>query len=351
MAIPVVLNVTVCIPAKNELANLETLLHEVDAALSHQVVGESRVVVFDDGSSDGTFEYLRDIRFANFEIQVLRSLVSVGKSAALHNAFEEALATDTDVIVMMDGDCQDDPAYLPQFLEELSKGHDVVNGRRVNREHSRGKKLSSRAFNAAVRQVSGLELWDVNSGYKAFSRSAAQSLRPYLYGELHRVLLVIAVWLGLEVGEVKVVNRPRKTGLSRYGVARGWRGLFDLLTIQFLRRYHARPGHFFSGIGVSLVLLGTAYFLAHILISGNTVSWQESSLAHWLTFGAVTLGSLFVSMGFLAELIVFSSKSPPTSVLRSLDSYPNLPPVIAFRSRHSGSDDGRRTSPDQSLAD
>ena len=326
MVLPVVLNVTVCIPAKDERENLAELLHEIDAALDHHLVGEAFVVVFDDGSVDGTFDHLRSAEFSRFELRVLHSIVSLGKSSALQHAIDEALTLDSDVIVMMDGDGQDDPATLPDLVEKLANGHDVVNGRRTNREHSQFKRLSSKAFNGVVRQVTGLRLLDVNSGYKAFSRSAAQALRPYFYGELHRVILVIAVWVGLQVGEVKVVNRPRKNGKSHYGVARGWRGLFDMVTIQFLRRYHARPGHFFSGVGLGLVAFGLAVFLGHLVSDAGLSGWLSASLAHWVTFGSVSLGVVFISMGFLAELIVFSSKSPATSVLRSHDSYPVYPP-------------------------
>lgn len=322
MDLPVVFNVTVCIPAKDEKDNLAELLGEIDVALGHEIVGVAVVVVFDDGSVDGTFEDLRGKHFSRFELRVLHSVVSLGKSAALQHAIDEALGVDSDVIVMMDGDCQDDPSQLPSLIETLAMGHDVVNGRRTNREHSPFKRLSSRGFNATVRWVTGLHLLDINSGYKAFSRSAALALKPYLYGELHRIILVIAIWVGLRVGETKVTNRPRRNGSSHYGVARGWRSLFDLVTIQFLRRYHARPGHFFSGMGSLLLLLGSAASIAYV-VSGQGLDGLVANLyAPWVTLGTIALGSVFISLGFLAELIVFSSKSPSTSILRSHDSYP-----------------------------
>ena len=326
MDVPVVLNVTVCIPARNERENLGVLLAEIEAALHHPLLGESHVVIFDDGSDDGTFEYLRDTEFSTFRLRVLRSLVSVGKSQALQNAIDEALALDADVIVMMDGDGQDEPFHLPELIEMLTQGYDVVNGRRANREHSRAKTMSSRAFNGAVRLVTGISLWDVNSGFKAFSRSAALALRPYFYGELHRVILVIAVWVGLHVGEVRVVNRPRMHGETKYGIARGWRGLFDLLTIQFLRRYSARPGHFFSGIGTMLLVLASSVFLAYLFSGQGIQPWLTDAFAPWVTLGSLALGLVFISIGFLAELMVFLSKSPSTAVLRSHESSPPPPP-------------------------
>ena len=335
MGLPLVFNVTVCIPARNEWENLGELLGEIDAALHHHLVGDAYVVIFDDGSEDGTFENLRHMAFSRFELRVLHSLVSGGKSQALHHAIAEALELDSDVVVMMDGDGQDDPSRLPDFIETLANGHDVVNGRRTNREHSLGKKISSKAFNGTVRLVTGMRLWDVNSGFKAFSRSAALALLPYFYGELHRVILVIAVWVGLRVGEVKVVNRPRRNGVTKYGVARGWRGILDLLTIQFLRRYHARPGHFFSGVGTMLLVLGSSVFFAHLFSGRSIEPWLSDPFASGMTLGSIALGAMFISIGFLAELMVFLSKSPSTAALRSHESIHIYPPPDPGRGRSS----------------
>lgn len=327
MVLPDALKVAICIPAKNERENLTELLKEIDSALNHPLVGEALVVIFDDGSDDETFEHMKSIGFSQFELRVLHSIVSLGKSAALQHAIDEALALDSDVVVMMDGDCQDNPSELPDFLESLRDGHEVVNGRRANREHGRVKRLSSRAFNAAVRQLTGLRFWDINSGYKAFSRSAATALRPYFYGELHRVILVIAVWLGLKVGEVRVVNRPRKNGKSHYGITRAWRGFFDMVTIQFLRRYHARPGHFFSGIGSLLLILGAAVFSGHFLSRMGIDTWFAEPMWAGLAVGSAALGAVFISLGFLGELVVFSSRAPATAVVRSYGSYPSALPA------------------------
>lgn len=327
MEIPVVLNVAICIPAKNERENLTELLKEIDSALDHPLVGEAFVVIFDDGSEDKTFELMRTVEFSRFEIRVLRSAIPLGKSAGLQHAIDEALALDSDVVVMMDGDGQDDPSELPDFFESLLGGSDVVNGRRANREHTRFKRLSSRAFNGMVRRITGLRLWDINSGYKAFSRSAAVALRPYFYGELHRVILVIAVWVGLQVGEVRVVNRPRRSGRSHYGITRAWRGLFDLVTVQFLRRYHARPGHFFSGVGSLLLILGAVELIGYLL---SPVSiWTSFADPMWVGWaaGTIALGAVFIALGFIGELVVFSSKAPATAVLRSHDSYPSALPI------------------------
>ena len=323
MGPPVVFNVAVCLPAKNELENLLVVLEEIDSALRHPLVGEAVVVIFDDGSTDDTFAKLREAQFQSFRLVVLRSLVSVGKSAGLRHAFEKALTLDVDAVITMDSDGQDDPSEIPSLLQALVDGKDVVNGRRGNREHPFLKRQSSRLFNATVRRVSGQALWDINSGLKAYSRSAAMSLHPYFYGELHRVILVVAVWLGLDVGEVRVTNRKRLSGKTKYGATRGWRGLFDLMTIQFLRNYHARPGHFFSGFGVSLMLLGVAILIGSLIGGPEVIGGAVSAVVVVLGVACLALGGIFMSFGFVAELMVFLSKGAATTVIRSLESYPH----------------------------
>lgn len=304
-------HLAVCLPAHNEAESLVSLIPELDASLKNLGLKRVTVFVFDDGSQDGTVEVVRSVRMRNAEIFLIQSLVRVGKASGLHECFTEALASGADAVVMMDADGQDDPAYIRDLLTQLKAGFDVVNGRRTNRAHGFGKRLSSRAFNAVVRLISRKKIWDVNSGLKGFSRRGAENLIPYLYGDLHRVLIVIADWLGLSVGETPVTNRSRLAGITKYGPTRGWRGLFDLVTIQFLRRYHNRPGHFFSGVGMFLVLLGAA-------LSGlGLASSATSAFFGYLLWGGITtvgFGLMFVSFGFLSELVLFISKTASASV-------------------------------------
>lgn len=304
-------HLAICLPARDEADSLRTLLPELDGELAKLGVKGFSVFVFDDGSRDGTADVVRSARLSNAEVVLFHSLVRVGKAAGLQCCVSAALEEGAEAIVMMDADGQDNPAGIRDILARLESGLDLVNGRRKNRAHGLGKKISSRAFNAAVRLVSGEQIWDVNSGLKGFSRRGAENLLPYFYGELHRVLVIIAVWLGLSVGEVLVTNRPRFSGRTKYGAARGWRGLFDLVTIQFLRRYHSRPGHFFSGSGLFLAWLGILLFGLGFF---SAITGGFFSALLWSGAVLVGFGFVFVSFGFLAELMVFLSKAPATMV-------------------------------------
>ena len=301
-------------PAFNERDKLGPLLGEVSATVS-TFDGQFLVIVADDGSTDGTTEMLKGQSFSGFDLIVVHSSVNVGKAAALKSAIQYAVSRNAWQIVMMDADGQDDPHYLRNMFEELSSGADLVNGRRTNRAHGKIKRLSSRAFNATVRRLTNRQMWDINSGFKGFSQRSAVALLPYLYGELHRVILVVAFWLGLSVSEIEVQNRPRTSGKSKYGLARGWRGLFDLVTIQFLRRYHSRPGHFFSGIGVFLLATGVTFFALGLVRLDNGDAFPFGGYFPWIGFTAMAFGVVFISFGFISELMLFLSKNPLTNIV------------------------------------
>lgn len=317
MAVSRARKVAVCLPALNELPSLLILIPEIDEVVRRELLGEVSVYLFDDGSTDGTYEELVSRAYPGISLVVLRSSVRLGKAVALSHLFRKALKEKSNFLVMMDADCQDDPQYIPEILELLEAGADVVNARRSNRAHHGAKRLSSRLFNGFVRTITGVKLWDINSGFKGFSRRGAKVLMPYFYGELHRSILIIAAWVGLAIDEVKVVNRPRSHGESKYGFARSWRGLFDLVTVQFLRRYHNRPGHFFSGVGALLILIGLAFLVPGLIVGagGSLDGWL--AYLPWAGLSSIAFGVITIGLGFLAELMLFLSKRPVTTVIRT----------------------------------
>ena len=302
------LKVALCLPARNELQSLQLLLPDIAAVNEKWDSVDLHVVVFDDGSTDGTASHLGEYASSGFTLSVVRSPSPVGKTPALAGSFRYARDAGADYIFMMDADGQDDPRYLPEMLEKLMSGAEVVNGRRSNRKHSFAKRQSSRMFNGLVRQITGLPLLDVNSGLKGFTRAATEYLDSYLYGELHRVLLVVASWAGFRIREVRVVNRERTAGTTNYGLARGWRGIFDLLTLQALRRYQSRPGHLFSGLGAVFLAGGVLAVLGGFVFNPAAGDY----LAGWITVVLISLGIgvVFLGLGFIAELVLFLSRNP-----------------------------------------
>ncbi len=261
---PEVPDLTLVVPLHNERSSLALLLDECravldDASLDWSSLGiepgtESptwEIVFVDDGSSDGSFELLRALAQENPEVRAYRLRRNLGKAAALSVGFTHGRG---EVVITLDADLQDDPCEIPRMLKVLALGYDLVSGWKRKRHDSRSRVVASRLFNMAVRSVSGIELHDLNCGFKAYRNWVVRDVR--IYGELHRFIPVIAAWKGYAVGEIEVQHRPRRYGRSRYGWGRAFRGMMDLVTVMFLTRFDARPAHFFSLPGAFLMAVG-----------------------------------------------------------------------------------------------
>lgn len=296
--------VWVVIPAFNEAENLSLLLPRIfsSATLLEDSV---RVLVVDDGSSDGTGELVEALSLTHAGLFVERLPRNRGKAEALHRGFRRALDEGATIIVMMDADGQDDPDELPRLIGELNSGYDLVTGARVIRNDRFVKRSTSRWFNRVTGALSGAPGKDFNSGYKVMSARTAADIAPMLYGELHRYITVIAYWLGYQTYEVSVAHHRRMHGSTKYGISRYWRGFIDLMTVKFLMSYEQRPSHLFGGLGIAS-FMGGGFMLAWLFIerlAGQTVGDRPMLLAGVLL---VVVGVQLLLFGLLAELIVYS---------------------------------------------
>ncbi len=315
-------DISLVIPLHNERESLELLIDECRSVLDDPAQdwsglglapGETprrEIVLVDDGSTDGSFSLLRRIAAHDPSIRGFRLRRNLGKAAALSIGFKHARG---DVIVSLDADLQDDPHEIPRLVRLLAQGYDLVSGWKRKRHDSLARVVASRLFNFAVRRVSGIELHDLNSGFKAYRRGVAQSVR--LYGELHRFIPVIAAWQGYAVGEVEVEHRPRRFGRSRYGWGRAFRGMMDLVTVLFLTRFDARPAHFFSLPGAFLMSVGLAVLL---YITYLRVTYGEILGRHpLLAFGVLSVlaGLQLFTSGLLGEMLAAQAERDDTSVV------------------------------------
>ena len=299
----------VCLPSADECLNLELLLDEIDVAIGDLDNESAFVVVFDDGSTDGTIEMLHKQELRNAGLVVIRSRIRRGKSHALQHSLSAALQLGASHLVTMDADGQDNPADLAKMVDGLNSGIDLVSGQRENRQDGARKVFSSRAFNYLARAVTGSSLMDINSGFKAYSRSAAEAVLPFLYGDLHRVIVIIGWWLGLRVENATVSNRPRTSGRSKYGPSRGWRGIVDLITVGNLLRYQRRPAHLFITGSFFLAMLGLVAIAAGLFLPGDSesTSFGEVILVIFGT-GLVVSSLMLAGFAFLAELTIFGRR-------------------------------------------
>jgi glycosyltransferase involved in cell wall biosynthesis len=290
--------VSVVIPALNEEESVPALVAGIRTAC--EAIGRAfEVVVVDDGSTDGTFDRLRELRAADPRVRAVRFRGNFGKAAALSAGFQ---AVRGEVVLTMDADLQDDPTEIPRFLAKLDEGCDLVSGWKAVRNDPPGKTLPSKLFNAVTARLTGIPLHDFNSGFKAYRRELIDEIE--VYGELHRYIPVLAAQKRFRIGEIAVRHHARRFGRSKYGVERFTRGLLDLLTILFLTKYIRRPSHLFGTGGLAFMGAGLAislYMSALWLLGERPIGNRPLLLLGVLL---LIVGVQFVSMGLIGELIL-----------------------------------------------
>jgi dolichol-phosphate mannosyltransferase len=229
--------VSVVVPVRNEAGNIAPLVTEIAAALDGKWPFE--VVYVDDGSSDGTEAELKRLMALHPWLRRVRHKQSCGQSAAVRSGVEAARGA---TVVTLDGDGQNDPAFIPAMLRALEAGAPrigLIAGQRLGRKASGFKKLQSRVGNAVRGAVLRDGTRDSGCGLKAFRRDVFLSL-PY-FDALHRFLPALVRREGYDVGYVDVIDRPRSHGVSNYGMwDRLWVGMLDLAGVWWLIRRRKR---------------------------------------------------------------------------------------------------------------
>jgi glycosyltransferase involved in cell wall biosynthesis len=305
------------VPVYNEVDNLLTLFEDLgDVLLGLRQPWE--VIFVDDGSVDESPLVLRELASKDDKIKVLTLRRNFGQTAATMAGIDHASG---EVVVVMDGDGQNDPAEIPALLDKLAEGYDVVSGWRRERHDSRFRVWLSRAANRIISCISGVRLHDYGCSLKAYRREILRSVR--LYGEMHRFIPIYARWQGARVAEIPVNHRPRLAGSSKYGFERIFKVVLDLMVVQFLGRYETKPIYVFGGFGLlcwGISALSTAYAFYRKIF--EDVSFILTPLP-LLSLMAFMTGTLSILMGFLAELVVRtyyeSQQKAPYSVKHALN--------------------------------
>jgi glycosyltransferase involved in cell wall biosynthesis len=292
------MELSIVVPVFNEEENIEPLIGEIRGALA-QTVKSYELITIDDGSTDATFAILRRLHRCDPALHVIRLKRNFGQTAALAAGLSYASG---DVVVLMDGDGQNDPADIPALLAKLREGNDLVAGWRHDRKDPFfTRRLPSMIANRLISWTTNVKLHDYGCTLKVMRKEIAKGLR--LYGEMHRFIPAIAYERGARVAELKVNHRPRLRGVSKYGISRTLRVVLDLMTVKFLSSYSTRPAHVFGPIGI---LSGLSGFVLALHLSIQKLFYAAEIGSRPLLLLAILLifiGIQFVTMGLLGEML------------------------------------------------
>jgi glycosyltransferase involved in cell wall biosynthesis len=298
---------SIVVPLHNEQESLTALYDRLKAVM--EGTGESFELVFvDDGSVDRTYKLLREMVLIDSRVVVVKLRRNFGQTSALAAGFANAHG---EYIIAMDGDLQHDPDDIPRFLEKLEQGYDLVSGWRKDRvDNFVLRRLPSRVANWLMAKLSGVDIHDFGTTFKAYRREIIQQLP--LYGELHRFIPALASWYGASICEIPIKNIVRPKGASHYGISRTFRVFFDLITIRFLLKYMYRPLHLFGTIGVLAMLAGmgiSSWLMATKFFLHQSIWGEHGPL---LIFAAVltVCGVQLLALGLLGDLQVRNFQEP-----------------------------------------
>ncbi|OGR44710.1 MAG: hypothetical protein A2X35_05260 [Elusimicrobia bacterium GWA2_61_42] len=304
--------ISVVIPVFNELENLAPFQGELSAALARTGVPHE-ILWVDDGSSDGSFSELK--KFAGLSGQrALRLSKNYGQTAALAAGIAEARG---EWIITLDADGQNDPEDIPRLFAAAAAGVDVVSGWRRNRQDAFFSRiLPSRAANFIISAVTGVKLHDFGCTLKIYRAALLKSVD--LYGEMHRFLPAILGYAGASVTELEVNHRPRTRGKSKYGLARTFKVVLDLLTVKFMGDFITKPIYLFGGL--SFALLAASFAMAGYTLYNkfhNAVFVKDQPLFLLAIFFALVAVQL-AFMGLMAEVLIrtyhSANRRPPYTI-------------------------------------
>jgi glycosyltransferase involved in cell wall biosynthesis len=296
-------DLSIVIPLYNEQASVGPLCEAIVREVA-PTAETFEVLLVDDGSTDDTFGQAREVARQDDRFEVIRLKKNFGQTAALHAGFDRAAGA---IIVTLDGDLQNDPADIGRVVDKVREGYDVVAGYRENRTESfLTRELPSQVANWLIRKTTGTPIIDNGCALRAYRADVIK--RFPLYSEMHRLLPTILALAGVQITQVQVKHRPREYGESKYGLARVYKVLIDLLALKMVLTAARHPLFGFGKLsalsaglcGVSL-LAGVNHLLAHpketiVVFLGAGMLWGALSFA-LLMFGGIA--SMIYSRGDL----------------------------------------------------
>ena len=300
------MDISIIVPFLNEAESLPELIAWIQRVMQENHYSYE-VLLIDDGSTDNSWETVRQTAASDTCLHGIRFRRNYGKSAALYEGFAAARG---DIVVTMDADLQDSPEEIPEMVRMIrEEGYDLVSGWKKHRkDNAFTKNIPSKLYNWTARRVTGIKLHDMNCGLKAYRSEVVKNIE--VYGEMHRYIPYLAKNAGFsKIGEKPVQHQKRKYGRSKFGLDRFVNGFLDLMSLWFLSRFGGKPMHFFGTSGILMFLTG---FIMTVCIIVNKLVNQAHGLKYravtdqplfYLALLTVVLGVMLFLAGFLGEMV------------------------------------------------
>jgi len=283
--------------------NFEESIDETYLSLKQHLepLNDSLEIVFvDDGSSDQTWRRLQAISEKDADVKAIRLRADSGEAAAFDAGFKNS---DGDKIIFMSSRKRIDPAGIPNLLNKLDQGFDLVIGWRHHRADSKLNQVISKGFNWLVKKLYRVKLNDVNSGVFVAKREIFEEVP--IYGDMNIFVPVLAARKGFKVGEEKIDQLSGSFRQSKF-VSEYIQRVLDVITVIFLMNYSKRPLHFLGFLGFIFTFAGV--FINLYLFVDRMTGVDGIAGRPMLLLGALLLviGIQMISIGLIGEIIIFT---------------------------------------------
>ncbi len=296
---------SIIVPFYNEEDSIRPLHAAIVAAVAPLQVAFEMIFV-DDGSMDDTLARATEIARSDSRVRVIQFRRNYGQTPAMAAGIEHATG---EILVTMDGDLQNDPADIGDFLAKMDEGFDIVVGWRHQRQDKLiSRKIPSRIANWLIGKVTEVPIKDNGCSLKAYRASLIKEIP--LYSEMHRFIPAMASIAGPRIAEIKVRHHARQFGSSKYGISRVYKVLLDLMVIKTVATFTARPLLWFSLLALPMALIGSivlGYALVDAIafdaplslpLAGTGVIFLISTI---ILVGSGALGELVYKLGDVRE--------------------------------------------------
>jgi glycosyltransferase involved in cell wall biosynthesis len=291
------MDLSIIIPLYNEYQNVHPLYEAIVNAVNPLKL-EYEIIFVDDGSKDSTFDEASKLSSEDKRLKLVRFRKNYGQTPAMAAGIEHAKGK---LLITMDGDLQNDPQDIGNFISKINEGYDVVVGWRYKRKDKLiTRKIPSRIANFLIGKVTGVPIKDNGCSLKAYRAAVIKEIP--LYSEMHRFIPAMSSLAGSKIAEIKVKHHPRKFGVSKYGLSRTFKVLLDLLAIKTIVSFSSRPLLWFVILAAPPMLISiTLIFvsLLNLLLYSSNISVPIAGTG--VLFGAV--GLFLILIGVIGELV------------------------------------------------
>ena len=297
------------IPVYNEAANIDQLYRRLRQALNkdfHYVQHE--IIFVDDGSSDGTFEALARIQSVDPSVAVLQFSRNFGHHIAITAGLDMA---EGDVVVMMDGDLQDQPEEIIKLYRKLQDGYDVVYAERKKKRFHPIKRCASYFFNMVIRQLIHEPIVVNSTIFRIMTKQVVDNIR--LLREHNRYIVGIIGWVGFRHAPQEVEHGTRYAGKSKYDFSKQ-----VALALNAIFSFSRYPLRLIMKIGLSFVALSFVFACTIIyrkIMYNTPVAGWSSLIVSLLCIGGIQI----IILGVIAEYLgrsYMEIKNRPLYVIR-----------------------------------